>query len=299
MRIEGDSPMLETKQTRKKRSSLQDVWYRFIQKKLALLGLVLLSVILIISILGSLLLDYEGTVISQNIDNMLQSPSFRYIFGTDGFGRDIFARIAWGSKYSLIIGFVSTGIALLFGAGIGAISGYTGGKLDNILMRIMDIFIAIPTTLLAIAIVSALGPGFKNLIAAIAIANVPGFARLTRSSVLTIKDSEFVEASRAVGSGRVHIMFTHILPNALAPLIVQFTLGVGWAITSAAGLSFLGLGITPPTPEWGNMLSEGREFIRYKPHLVIFPGLFIMLTVLALNLIGDGLRDAIDPKLKN
>ncbi len=256
-------------------------------------------IITIISITAPLYIDYETDVIQQDVRNKLQTPSKEHIFGTDSFGRDIFSRIVWGSRYSLIIGFLSTAVALAGGGAIGAIAGYYGGKIDNILMRIMDMFIAIPTTLLAIAIVSALGPGLFNLIMAMSISNIPGYARMIRSSVLTIKDSEFVEASVAVGASDAKIIMKHIIPNTLAPIVVQATLGVGYAIVGASGLSYLGLGIMPPDPEWGNMLSEGQKYIRHMPYLVVFPGLSIMITVLSLNLLGDGLRDAIDPKMKN
>lgn len=292
--------MKKEKETqRKRRTFLQDVWYRFKKEKLALLGLVILAVIFLIAIIGNFTIDYDNTVIKQDIANKFLPCSSEHIFGTDGFGRDIWARIVWGARYSLLIGFSTSIIGLIVGGVIGAVAGYKGGVIDAVFMRIIDMFIALPTTILAIAIVSVLGPNLFNLIVAISIANVPSYARLTRSSVLTIKDNEFIEASTAVGGNGLHIMIHHILPNILAPLIVQFTLGVGFNITSAAGLSYLGLGVVPPNPEWGNMLSEGKDIMRYNSNLVVFPGLFIMLTVLALNLVGDGLRDAVDPKLKN
>lgn len=294
-----DTKTQEVENVRKSRSQWQDVIYRFKKNKLAMVGLFIMIVIVAISITANFFVDYETDVIQQDVRNKLQPPSKEHIFGTDSFGRDIFARIVWGSRYSLLIGFLSTAVALAGGGAIGAIAGYFGGKIDNILMRIMDMFIAIPTTLLAIAIVSALGPGLFNLIMAMSISNIPGYARLIRSSVLTIKDSEFVEASMAVGSSNYKIIMKHIIPNTLAPIVVQATLGVGYAIVGASGLSYLGLGIMPPDPEWGNMLSEGQKYIRHTPYLVVFPGLSIMITVLALNLLGDGLRDAIDPKMKN
>lgn len=289
----------EVNEIRKSRSQWQDVIHRFKKDKLAMVGLFIILAIIVISISANFFIDYELDVTKQDVRNKLQPPSKEHIFGTDSLGRDIFSRIVWGSRYSLIIGFLSTGLALVGGGAIGAVAGYYGGKIDNILMRIMDMFIAIPTTLLAIAIVSALGPGIFNLIIAMSISNVPGYARLIRSSVLTIKDSEFVEASVAVGASDFKIIMKHIIPNTLAPIVVQATLGVGFAIVAASGLSYLGLGIMPPDPEWGNMLSEGQDHIRNTPYLVLFPGFSIMITVLALNLLGDGLRDAIDPKMKN
>jgi len=281
------------------RSFWHDVFIRFKRKKFALMGLGLLLFIFGVCLYGFIFLDYETQVINQNLQQRLLSPSLAHPFGTDGFGRDIMARVIYGSRYSLFIGFTATFFSLLVGCVIGSVAGYFGGKTDNILMRLMDVQIAIPSTLLAIAVVSALGGSLINLILAISIADIPNYARIIRSSVLSIKENEYVEAAVAAGSGHTRIMYTHIFPNTIAPLIVQATLGVGYVIIVAAGLSFLGLGIAPPAPEWGNMLSEGQQFIRHSPWLVLFPGLSIMLTVLALNLLGDGLRDSIDPKLKN
>lgn len=284
---------------RKSRSQIQDIGFRLRRDKLAMLGLAIFIIIIIIAIIGCFVLDYNTDIVKQNVRSRLQPPSLQHLFGTDAFGRDVLNRVIWGTRYSLIIGISVTALALFTGGLIGAIAGYFGGMIDNVLMRIQDMFIAIPTILLAIAIVSALGANTFNLIVAIALANVPGYARIIRSSVLTIKDNEFVEASLAVGASNARVILTHIVPNTLAPMIVQATLGVGFAIVSTSGLSYLGLGIMPPAPEWGNMLSDGQNYIRNAPWLVIFPGLAIMITVLALNLLGDGLRDAIDPKLKD
>lgn len=283
----------------KSRSFWQDVGSRFWGNKKAILGLILLAIIVLSCAYGFLFVDYDKDVVEQNVKIKLQGPSWEHPFGTDSFGRDILSRVIYGSRYSLVIGFTATIVSLAAGSLIGCIAGYFGGKTDNILMRIMDMFIAIPSTLMAIAVVSALGPSLINLIIAITIGDLPGYARVIRSAVLSIKDNEFVEASVAVGGGHAHIIMTHIFPNTLAALIVQATLGVGYDILAASGLSYLGLGIMPPAPEWGAMLSEGQKYIRYSPHLVIFPGLAIVLTVLALNLLGDALRDAIDPTLKD
>ena len=250
-------------------------------------------------IYGLLFLDYKTEVINMNISSKLQTPSMTHLFGTDDLGRDIFNRIVYGARYSLFIGFSATIISLSVGSLLGCIAGYFGGKTDGIIMRLTDVFIAIPSTLMAIAVVSALGPNFANLIIAIAIGDIPGYARIIRSSVLSIRDNEFVEASIAVGGSHAHVMAQHIFPNTLAALIVQATLGVGYVIIAASGLSYLGLGVMPPAPEWGAMLSEAQAQIRYFPHQVIFPGLAIVITVLALNLLGDALRDAIDPTLKD
>ena len=226
-------------------------------------------------------------------------PNSQHWFGTDDYGRDIFARIIHGTRISLFVGIVSILISLIIGSVIGATAGYYGGKVDNLLMRIMDVFLAIPSTLLAISIVAALGQGMANLMIAMCISQVPRFSRIVRSSILTVKDQEFIEAARCFGSGDRWIIMRHILPNALGPIIVQSTLNVARMILTISGLSFVGLGISPPTPEWGSMLAAARPNMRYYPYLVIFPGIAIAITVLALNLIGDGLRDALDPKMKN
>jgi len=286
-------------QERASRGFWKDVFLRFKRRKLAVLGFFLLVFILLVCLYGVIAIDFETQVIEQNVQNRLQPPSLEHPFGTDGFGRDILSRVIYGSRYSLLIGFSAVFFALIIGGTIGTVAGYFGGKTDNIFMRFMDMLIAIPFTLLAIAIVTALGPSLVNLIIAISVADIPGYARIIRSAILSVKDSEFVEASVAVGASHRRVILTHIIPNSLAPIIVHATLGVGFAILAASGLSYLGLGIMPPTPEWGSMLSEGQRHIRYSPWIVIFPGLAIMLTVLALNLLGDGLRDSIDPKLKN
>jgi len=281
------------------RSFWQDVGRRFIRNNKTIIGLVMLAIIVLMCLYGMIFLDYETQVINQDIPNKLQTPSLAHLCGTDYLGRDIFNRIVYGARYSLFIGFSATIISLSVGSILGCIAGYFGGKTDNIIMRLTDVFIAIPSTLMAIAVVSALGPNFANLIIAIALGDIPGYARIIRSSVLSIRDNEFVEASVAVGGSSIHIMAQHIFPNTLAALIVQATLGVGYVIIAASGLSYLGLGVMPPAPEWGAMLSEAQAQIRYFPHQVIFPGIAIVVTVLALNLLGDALRDAIDPTLKD
>jgi len=222
----------------------------------------------------------------------------QHILGTDGNVRDVFSRIVFGARISLFIGFSTVGFAIIVGTLLGAIGGYIGGWVDNLIMRFMDVLLAFPSLLLAIAIVTVMGRGLQNALLAIAIVSIPRYARVIRGSVLSIKEQEYVSASRALGGSHAHILFRRILPNAIPPLIVQGTLGIANAILEAAALSFLGLGAQPPTPEWGTMLGSERNQVFTAPHLVFFPGLAIMITVLSFNLLGDGLRDAIDPRLK-
>jgi ABC-type dipeptide/oligopeptide/nickel transport system permease subunit len=220
-----------------------------------------------------------------------------HILGVDGNVRDYFSRIVFGSRFSLIIGFTTVGFAVVIGTALGAVAGYLGGWIDNVIMRVMDVLLAFPSLLLAIAIVSVLGPGLINALLAIGIVTIPAFARVMRASVLSVKETNFVAASKALGAGTVRILLVSVLPNAVTPLIVLGTLEVASAILSAAALSFLGLGAQPPTPEWGSMLSAERNQVFTAPHLVFFPGMAITLTVLGFNLLGDGLRDALDPRL--
>ena len=282
----------------KKKSRLVDVWRRFRRNKMAIVGLVVLIIMILVAIFADVIADFETEVIRQNIPNRLQTPSAEFWFGTDEFGRCIFSRIVHGTRVSLQVGIISVGIALSIGGFFGAIAGYYGGLTDNVIMRIMDVFLAVPGILLAIAIVAALGSSMTNLMIAVGVSSMPVYARIVRASVLSIKDMEFIEACRAIGAKNMTIIMGHIIPNSLAPVIVQATLGVAGAILATAALSFIGLGIQPPNPEWGAMLSSGRTFMRDHPHIVMFPGLFIMFTILILNMIGDGLRDALDPRLK-
>jgi len=290
--------MVNSPSAYKKTSQYADVWRRFKRNKMAMVGLVILSMLILAAVFANVIADFETEVIRQNIPNRLQPPSAEHWFGTDEFGRDIFARIVHGARVSLSVGVIAVGISLVIGGFFGAIAGYYGSLVDNIIMRIMDVFLAVPGMLLAIAIVAALGSSMTNLMIAVGISSMPVYARIVRASVLTIKDMEFIEASRAIGARNMTIILNHIIPNSLAPIIVQSTLGVAGAILATAALSFIGLGIQPPYPEWGAMLSGGRTFMRDSPHIVMFPGLFIMLTILVLNMIGDGLRDALDPRLK-
>lgn len=263
-----------------------------------MIGLVILIIISAAALIGPMFIDYEQDVIKQNIRDRLQGPSWSHPFGTDDFGRDIFSRIVYGARTSLLIGIVSCAICCTTGVFLGAVAGYYGGALDQFIMRFFDIFLALPSILLAITIMAAFGCNLFNIIIAVGVVTIPQYARITRASVLTVINQEYIEAAKAVGAGNFYIITHHVLPNCFAPIMVQATLRVATVISSASSLSFLGLGIQPPAPEWGAMLSSGRAFLRDTPHLVIFPGLAIMLTILSLNLLGDGLRDALDPKLK-
>lgn len=282
----------------KRRSQYGEVWRRLKKNKGAMLGLVIVCILTLIAIFADVLMDYDKQIIALNIPERLQSPSWQYLCGTDDMGRDIFLRILYGSRYSLSVGIVAVGISLIIGVFAGAVAAYFGGALEEIIMRITDIFAAIPAMLLAIIIVSILGNGMFNLMLAVGIASVPLFIRITRASVLTVRNQEYIEAARAIGQSNFKIIVLHILPNCLSPIIVQATLRVGSAIIAASSLSFLGLGIPTPIPEWGALLSSGRKFIRDYAYITFFPGLAIMITVIAFNLLGDGLRDALDPKLK-
>lgn len=295
----------ETSAKPKQRSLWMETWRRLKKDKLAIVGMcfiILLLVIAVSTIVIDLVTNYEfynQHVIKQNLRMRFQKPSKDHIFGLDEFGRDIFLRMLWAVRYSLFMGTFAIAIATAVGGTLGALAGYYGKLTDNVIMRFMDMLLAIPSMLLATAIVAALGTSLTNVLIAISISYIPTFARTVRASVLTVKDQEYVEAARALGASDFRIIFRYIIPNSLAPLIVQATLGVAGAILSVAGLSFLGLGIQPPTPEWGSMLSNARSYIREGWHLTVIPGLGIMLTILSLNLMGDGLRDALDPRLKN
>lgn len=282
-----------------KRSQMAEIWRNLKKNKGAVIGLVLIVLLILLAVCAPLLYDYDRDIVAQNIRERLQGPSLRHPFGTDEYGRDIMARVIWGTRYSLPIGFIATIVAILLGVTMGAVAGYYGGWVENVLMRFGDIFASIPHILLAIVVVSVLGQSATNLMIAVGITSTPAFIRVARAAVLTVRNQEYVEAARAIGMKNWKIILKHIIPNALSPIVVQTTLRVGSAIISASALSFLGLGIPAPAPEWGTMLSAGRKFIRDYSYMTLFPGLAIMVTVLALNMLGDGLRDAMDPKMKS
>ena len=283
----------------KSRSQWRMIGRRFMRNRLAMFGLFIFVALVLVALSADLIADYDTQVVRQSVTERFMSPCSAHWFGTDEYGRDMFARIIHGTRISLFVGIVSILVSLAIGSVIGAAAGYYGGRVDNLLMRVMDVFLAIPSTLLAISIVAALGQGMTNLMIAMCVSQVPRFSRIVRSSILTVKDQEFIEAARCFGSSDRWIILRHILPNAMGPIIVQSTLNVARMILTISGLSFVGLGIAPPTPEWGSMLAAGRPNMRYYPYLVVIPGIAIAVTVMALNLIGDGLRDALDPKMKN
>ena len=282
----------------KKKSQFVEVWKRLCRNKTAVLGLVIVALLTLMAILSPILIDYETQVIKTNYSEALQAPSANPWFGTDEMGRDILLRVMYGSTVSLSIGVVTVAVSLTVGLILGAAAGYFGGKTDMIIMRIMDIFLAIPGTLLAICIVASLGNSIPNLVIAQAVSSIPTFSRVVRGAVITARDADYVEAARAIGAKDATIIFHEVLPNSLAPIIVQTTLQVASVILSIAGLSFIGLGIPAPRPEWGAMLSGARAYIRDYSYMCLFPGLAIMTTILSLNLLGDGLRDALDPRLR-
>lgn len=289
---------LEALKKYKKRSQWVEIWRRLKKNRAAVAGLAILVFLGLLAIFADFLFDYRTQVILPDYGNTLQHPSLAHPMGTDEMGRDILARVVHGTRFSLRIALLSTTASFTVGGLIGAFSGYLGGWIDSIVMRVMDIFLAIPNMLLALTIVAALGPSLDNVIIAIAISDTPRFARIIRSTALSLRETEFVEAARAAGARTSTIVLREIIPNCIAPMIVQATLFIGYAIIVAAGLSFIGLGVQPPDPEWGAMLASARTYLRNYSYMLFFPGLSIVITVMAFNLLGDGLRDALDPRLK-
>jgi peptide/nickel transport system permease protein len=272
------------------------VWRRIVRNRSALIGVIVLLLIVLAALAAPLISPYDPIRSNQRLS--LTPPSLDHLMGTDRFGRDIFSRVLWAGQSSLPIGIVSVLIGVVCGVSVGLLAGYYGGWFDAISMRIVDLLLAFPGILLALAIIAILGGSLTNLMVAVGISSIPDYVRITRGTVLSVKQREFVVAARVVGCRGPWIMARHILPNAIAPLIVLATLGMAAAIITGSALSFLGLGIKPPTPEWGNMLAEGREFLEHAPWVAFFPGAAIMLTVLSINLLGDGLRDILDPRMR-
>ncbi len=278
-------------------NQLRRMWHNFKKRKVAVIGLIIVCIYVILAIFAPLLAPYDP--LKQDLPNMLQTPSAKHLLGTDEVGRDILSRVLYGSAISLRIGFTVVFLAFIIGVPIGVVAGYYGGLLDSLLMRAMDVLMAFPGMLLAIMFVSILGPGLNNAILAVGLFTVPNFARLARGETLSLKHSEYIEASKAIGASNFRIIMTHVLNNIMAPLIVTSTLSFGNSILTTSGMGFLGIGAQPPTPEWGAMLSSGRQYLLNAPHVTMIPGLAILFLVLGLNLLGDGLRDVLDPKLKS
>jgi peptide/nickel transport system permease protein len=271
--------------------------FRFKKNKLAIVGLVVLLVLLLIVLTAPLYSDYQNAI-KQDIPNRFQQPGKGSLLGTDAYGRDLFTRIVYGGRISLFAGLAVVMFALVFGTALGGIAGYFGGRIDTIIMRVVDVFMAIPSLLLSLAVCTALGEGTANMIIALMLTNIPTFARIVRSSILTLRTQEFVEAARCCGTSHFRIIVKHILPNGIGPVVVTATLGLGSAILNIAALGFLGIGVSSPTPEWGTILADNRSYIRHYPYLGIIPGLAIGIAVMCVNFIGDGLRDALDPRMK-
>lgn len=284
----------------KRRGQFASVCYRFSRNRMAMLGLAVFLVVVFFAAAAPLFADYEADAVKQNVYAKFFSPGQEgHILGTDMYGRDLFARIIFGARLSLLISLSTVGASLVLGCLIGSLCAYYGGWLDTITMRIVDIFLALPMTLMAVTVVAALGTSTTNLIISLTVSMVPPFVRIVRSAVLQVKGSDYIEAAVAYGSKDMRIILTHVLPNAIGPIIVQATLNLASVLLSVAALGFIGLGVPSPQPEWGTMLAESKAQMRYYPWQVIIPGAAIAVTVLSINLIGDGLRDALDPKLKN
>ncbi|CCO09127.1 nickel transporter permease [Desulforamulus hydrothermalis] len=277
-------------------SPAADFWRRLRKNKLAMVSLVFLLALSLMAVLAPFVAPYDPYL--SDMPKALQGPSAQHWLGNDELGRDILSRIIYGARISLRVGLIAVGIALSVGMTLGSLAGYYGGRLDNLIMRVMDIMLAFPSILLAIALMAVLGRGVENAIIAIGIVSIPEYARIVRGSVLSVKENEYVQAARAIGNNDLQIIFRHILPNVMAPVIVRATLGISTAILETSALGFLGLGVVPPYAEWGTMLGSGRGYMFNAPHLVFFPGIAITLTVMAFNLLGDGLRDALDPRLR-
>ncbi len=302
-KMETEAMRRLAKKRRKTKNEAVSVWsevrYQLFRNPGAVFGVVVLGILLLFALFPTLFAHYGYD--DQDFTRIFVPPCLSHPMGTDNLGRDIFSRVVYGARISLFVGIVSMVCSLIIGSALGSLAAVYGGGVDNLIMRVGDIFMAIPGTLLAISICAALGTGMVNLIIAITIAQVPSFSRTVRAAILTVKDQEYIEAAQAIGASKWRQVVRHMIPNALGPIIVRATLDVAGGITTAAALSFIGLGVAPPTPEWGAMLSTAKQFITdfNKWYVVAFPGIMIMLTVFALNLFGDGLRDAFDPRLKD
>jgi peptide/nickel transport system permease protein len=282
---------------KRKKSGIFEVWRRLRKNKLAVVALIVLVLLILVAVFAPLLAPYPYEM--QNPEHANETSSAQFLLGTDRLGRDVLSRLIIGSRQSLEMGVIAIAIAATIGITIGAVAGFYGGWTDNLCMRFLDIYQAIPMFLLCVTLAAILGPSLQNAIIALGISAVPNFARLMRASVLTVRDKEYVEAARAINARDPRLIIRHIIPNSMAPIIVEITMGIGVAILMGSALSFIGLGSQPPVPEWGTMIADARSVLREHPTLALYPGICVMLTVLSFSLLGDGLRDALDPRLKN
>ena len=281
----------------KKQSRMLETWRRLKKSKVAVFSLFVIVLVILVALFAPILAPYSYEI--QDSSNALSAPSREHLLGTDRIGRDILSRLIYGARQSLQMGIIAMAISTVLGVILGAIAGYYGKWVDNLVMRLLDIYQGIPMLLLTVTLAAVLGASLRNAIIAIGIAMVPGTARLMRASILTVREMEYVEAAKSINVSNPGIIMKHILPNAIAPIIVNVTMGIGNCILAGAALSFIGLGAQPPIPEWGAMISDARNYMRAYPSLALYPGICIIITVLAFNLLGDGLRDALDPRLKN
>lgn len=282
---------------KRKKSKLYDVWRQLKKNRLAVVALIVLILLILVAVFAPLIAPYPYE--KQNSKLSFAPPSHEHLLGNDKLGRDILSRLIYGSRQSLSMGVIAVAIAAVIGITIGSIAGYFGKWVDNLFMRLLDIYQAMPMFLLCVALAAVMGPSLRNAIIALGIGSVPGYARMMRASILTVREKEYVEAAKAIDASNLNIILKYIMPNAIGPLIVQITMGVGGCIMAGAALSFIGLGVQPPIPEWGAMISDARNYLREYPRLALYPGICVMISVLSCNLLGDGLRDALDPRLKN
>lgn len=293
----ADTNATRKKTARKKESAFHATFMRLCKNPTAVCGFVIFVILALLAVFSPYITPYDYKTMDPTC--LFQAPSWKHWCGTDQMGRDILTRLLYGGRYSLSMGFVAVGFAAVCGVALGSVCGFFGGKLDEIVMRLLDIFQAIPGILLTICMAAALGNGFDKVIMALSITRIPGITRLMRGSVMKIRSVEYLEAAEAIGCSKVRRIMKYIIPNAMAPVIVEVTMGIASTVLQLATLSYIGLGIQPPTPEWGAMLSDAKKYILTYPNMILYPGVFIALTVLSLNFLGDGLRDALDPKLKN
>jgi peptide/nickel transport system permease protein len=288
---------MNEKKSKRKVSRVSETWHRLKKNKIAVVSLVILTLLFATAILAPLIAPYSYD--QEDFSQSFAGSSREHLLGTDRLGRDILSRLLYGSRQSLQIGIYSTALAAVVGVVLGAIAGYYGGWADNLVMRFLDIYQGIPMFLLCVTLAAVLGPSLRNAIIAIGISSISGYARLMRASILTVREMEYIEAAKAINASNSRIIRKHIIPNAISPLIVSITMSMGASVIAGAGLSFIGLGVQPPIPEWGAMISDARSFLRTNSTLALYPGICVMITVLAFNLLGAGLRDALDPRLKN